>query len=255
MSTNTTSANLTSTNTTSENPASTNPMQACLDIFTAPSIAFNNVKGKKGWAWLPFFLVISVTAGVFVHYFSVVDINWFQEQSLEQTAALTGMSYEEIKDASPQADASSAMLQSVISVILALIVMNLLSAVYYLLATKVTAKNDFSFKDWFAFSWWTTLPTILSSFVSILVIFFATNNNISMNDLQPTSLNSLIFSVEQSSAWYTLLETITLFNLWIIAIASIGLKVWLNINTKKAVVLAVIPSVVLYGLWVLYIAI
>jgi len=232
---------------------SANPMQACLDVFTAPSTAFDSVKDKKGWAWVPFFLVLAMSSAVFVHYFSVVDINFFQEKSLEQAAAFTGMSYEEIKANSPAADASSSMIQTIISVILTLIMVSLLSAVYYLLAIKITAKNDLGFKDWFAFSWWTMVPTVLSGLVSIMVIFFATNGNISMQDLQPTSLNSLIFSVEQSSAWFNFLEGVNLFSFWMIAITSIGLKSWLAIDTKKSIILAVIPSALIYGLWALYI--
>lgn len=232
---------------------SSNPIQACFDVLLAPTKAFATVKDKKGWTWLPFFLVLGMTSAVFVHYFSVVDINWFQDQSLEQAAAMTGMSYEELKASSSEADASSAMIQTVVGVVITLIAMNLLSAVYYLLATKITAKNEYGFKNWFAFTWWTSLPIVVSSLASILVIFFAVDSNISMNDLQPTSLNSLIFSVEQSHAWFNFLEAINIFSIWMIVIASIGLKTWLNIDTKKAAILAVLPSVAIYGLWVIYI--
>lgn len=251
MSTDSTSIEPTSAD--SAQASSNSALQACLDIFTAPTKAFNSVKGKKGWAWVPFILVIALSSGVYAHYFSVVDIDWFQDQSLEQAAAFTGMSYEELKANSPAADATSSMIQTIIGIVLTLIIVNLISAVYYLLATKITAKNDLTFKDWFAFSWWTVVPMILASLVSILVIFFATNGNIAMTDLQPTSLNSLIFSVEQSNPWFNFLEAISVFSLWIVALASIGLKSWLNIDTKKSVILAIIPSVIMYGLWALYI--
>lgn len=232
---------------------SSNPIQACFDVLLTPAKAFATVKDKKGWAWLPFFLVIGMTSVVFVHYFSVVDINWFQDQSLEQAAAMTGMTYDELKAASSEPDATNAMIQTTVGVVITLIVVNLLSAVYYLLATKVSAKNEFGFKDWYAFTWWTSLPIVVSSIASILVLFFATDSNISMNDLQPTSLNSLIFSFDNSHAWYNFLEGINLFTFWVIAIASIGLKVWLKIDTKKSVILAVIPSLIIFGFWALYI--
>ncbi|GAA5138177.1 YIP1 family protein [Thalassotalea piscium] len=232
---------------------SANPLQACFDVLLSPAKAFSSVKDKKGWAWLPFFLVIASTSAVFVHYFSVVDINWFQEQSLEQAAAMTGMTYDELKAASSEADATSAMLQTTISVVISLIAVNLLVAIYYLLATKIMAKNDYGFKNWFAFSWWASLPLVVSSLASILVLLFAVDSNISMNDLQPTSLNSLIFSLDQSHAWYNFLEAINLFSLWMIAIASVGLKTWLNIDIKKASIIAAIPSIAIYGLWAIYI--
>ena len=89
--------------------------------------------------------MIAVSTGIYAQYFSVVDIDWYQEQSIEQMVSMTGMSYEELKANIPPADASSTMIQTIITVILTLIIMNLLIAVYYLLATKVTAKNDFKF--------------------------------------------------------------------------------------------------------------
>ncbi len=233
---------------------SSNPMQACVDMFLTPQSAFNSVLDKKGWAWLPFFLVTLMSSLVFVHYFSVVDIDWFQEQSIEQAAAMTGMSYQELKEATPPTDASSSMLQTVISVAIGLVIVNLFGALYFLLATKITAKNELSFGDWFAFAWWTSLPAVLSSMVSMLVIFFATDTFIAMADLQPTSFNSLFFGLPQSNVWSSFFEGISLFNFWMIALSYFGLKSWLAIESKKAFILAIIPSVIIYGCWALFIA-
>jgi hypothetical protein len=75
-----------------------------------------------------------------------------------------------------------------------------------------------------------------------------------MHSLQPTSINSILLSLPTSSPWHSFFEAITLFNLWTIALAFFGLKAWLNIETPKAIIIAIIPSVILYGAWALYIS-
>jgi hypothetical protein len=233
---------------------SSNPMQACIDIFFSPQSAFMSIKQKKGWSWLPFLLVMVASSSVFAYYFNVVDIDFYNEQSIEQGAAMTGLSYEELKEMSPPADASSSMLQTILSICFGLIFGNLIIALYYLLITKMTAKNELSFGDWFGFSWWVNLPLVLSYLASILVIFFASDSQIPMHSLQPTSINSLLLSLPISSPWHGFFEAITLFSIWTIALAFFGLKAWLNTETPKAIIIAIIPSVILYGAWALYIS-
>jgi hypothetical protein len=232
---------------------SSNAMQACIDIFFSPQSAFTSIKQKKGWSWLPFLLVMVASSSVFAYYFNVVDIDFYNEQSIEQGAAMTGLSYEELKEMSPPADASSSMLQTILSICFGLIFGNLIIALYYLLITKMTAKNELSFGDWFGFSWWVNLPLVLSYLASILVIFFASDSQIPMHSLQPTSINSLLLSLPISSPWHGFFEAITLFSIWTIALAFFGLKAWLNTETPKAIIIAIIPSVILYGAWALYI--
>ena len=53
---------------------SANPFQACLDTILSPLVAFDTVKEKKGWSWLPFILLTSSTFVLFIYYFSVVDL-------------------------------------------------------------------------------------------------------------------------------------------------------------------------------------
>jgi len=232
---------------------SANPLQACIDVLISPTTAFTTVKDKKGWSWLPFILLVTATFSVFLYFYQTVDFNWMLEQ-MANGMATAGQSDDEIK--AFQDNVSHNMMQwgTIIGGTLGIVVINLLVALYYHLTTKITAKNDFKFTDWYGFTWWVGVPTIVSALLSALVIFFAENGHILLQDLQPTSLNSLLFNVTQASAWYQFLEGINLFSFWSIAVATIGLKAWLHINTNKALSISAAPFVIIYGIWALYIA-
>ena len=234
---------------------STNPFQACLDVLFSPVTAFNTVKEKKGWSWLPFILLLISTIAMFGYYFNVVDFPWLKEQFVNSLAASGDMSDDQIKAASAFYEKGKIMWSTIIGGSVGLIFINLIIAIYYHLTTKIVAKNDFKFTDWYAFTWWTGVPAIVSMLLAALVIFFASNGQVSLQDLQPTSLNSLIFSVEFNNPWFNYLGGITLFTFWIIGVAGIGLREWLSVDTKKAVIIAAAPYVLVYGSWALFILI
>ena len=76
---------------------SANPLQACLDILISPAVAFDTIKEKKGWSWLPFVLLISSTLALFMYYFNTVDFAWLKETMLNQAAASKPMTDDELK--------------------------------------------------------------------------------------------------------------------------------------------------------------
>ena len=232
---------------------SQNPLMACVDTLLSPEVAFTTVKDKKGWSWLPFVLLVSITFLTFYYYFSVVDFAWMKSQMLEQIAASGDYTNEEMAAIGESYQHGMMMWSTIIAGTFGLVVMNIIGAIYYNIATKIVTKNVFKFTDWIAFSWWTSLPVIISMLVACLVVYFSSDGLVTLQDLQPTSLNSLIFGAEPTSAWAGILDGITVFSLWVIAIASIGLKAWLNIDGKKAIMLAAAPSIIIYGIWSLYV--
>jgi hypothetical protein len=232
---------------------SSNPLQACLDTLLSPSVAFDTIKEKKGWSWLPFILLTSTSFCLFMYYFNVVDFAWLKEQMLNQAAASKPMTDDELKTISSFYVKDTMMWSTAVGGAVAMIFFNLISAIYYHIATKVSAGSEYKFTQWYGFAWWASFPVIVSTLLSALVVFFAADGMVSMQDLQPTSLNSLLFSVEPSHAWFSLLEGISIFSFWTIFVASVGLRSWLNLTSKKALIIAAAPQVLIYGLWALYI--
>ena len=232
---------------------SANPFQACLDTILSPSVAFDTIKEKKGWSWLPFILLITSKFVLFLYYFNAVDFAWLKEQMLNQAAASKPMTDDELKTIGSFYEKDTMLWTTAIGGTLGFVVINMLTAVYYNIATKVSAGSEYKFTQWFAFTWWASLPTIVSVLLSALVIFFAADGMVTIQDLQPTSFNSLLFSVEPSNAWFSFLEAINLFSFWMIGVTAIGLRSWLNIENKKALIISAAPQIFIFGGWALYI--
>jgi len=232
---------------------SANPIQACLDTILSPSVAFDTIKEKKGWSWLPFIILTSSTFLLFMYYFNVVDFAWLKEQMLNQAAASKPMTDDELKTISAVYVKETMLWTTAIGGTLGFVVINMLTAVYYHIATKVSAASEYKFTQWYAFTWWASFPAIVSVLLSALVVFFSADGLVSMQDLSPTSLNSLLFSVEASNPWFGLLEAINLFSFWMIAVTAIGLRSWLSIDNKKALIIAAAPQVLIFVTWALYI--
>ena len=132
-----------------------------------------------------------------------------------------------------------------------IIVANLVTAVYFNLITKVSSPNELTFSAWFGFSWWASMPVVVSWLLAALVIMFSSAGMVSLEDLSPTSLG---FLADRSSPWFGLLNGISLFSLWSIALGTIGLSSWLGLTPKKAFIIAVSPTLAIYTCWVLYIS-
>ena len=229
---------------------STNSLQACLDILLSPQNTFDTLKDKKGWSWAPFLLVIVTTVALFLYYFTTVDFEWMIDQMLEQMASQKDMSSDELQATQDYMTKTSMTWSSTLGGAIGIIVINAIMAVYFYLTTKVSSPNELTYGAWYGFSWWVSMPIVVSYFLGALVIAFSSEGMVSLQDLSPTSLG---FLAESSSVWHSFAGSLNLFSLWSIALGTIGLSSWLNIPSKKAFIIAVAPSLVIYAIWAIYI--
>ena len=228
-----------------------NPLNACLDILTSPLDTFDTIKDKKGWSWAPFGLVIVSTIALFLYYYSVVDFEWMINQMIDKMATQQEMSAEELEATQAFMTKTSMTWSTTLGAAVGIIVVNLIMAVYFNLITKVSSPNELTFTAWFGFSWWTSMPLVVSWILAALVIKFSSAGMVYLEDLSPTSLG---FLADQSSQWFGLLSGIDLFSLWSIALGTIGLSSWLGLTSKKAFIIAVSPTLAIYTGWALYIS-
>ncbi|MDA0795614.1 MAG: Yip1 family protein [Proteobacteria bacterium] len=229
---------------------SSNSLQACVDILTSPRETFDALKNKKGWSWAPFGLVIASTVALFLYYFTAVDFEWMIDQMLEQMASQKNMSSDELQATQDYMTKTSMTWSSTLGGAIGIIVINAIMAVYFYLTTKVSSPNELTYGAWYGFSWWVSMPIVVSYFLGALVIAFSNEGMVSLEDLSPTSLK---FLAESSSVWYSFAGSLNLFSLWSIALGTIGLSSWLNIPSKKTFMIAVAPSLVIYAIWAIYI--
>lgn len=219
------------------------PLSTLIAIFIEPGKAMQAVR-EKSMLWLPLLLLVLGTAAVQVWYYQVVDIGWLQDHILSASGA----------NADPQAMEAAKSFMSrnilmggaVVGTLLALPIILLITAVYYLLAAKVIG-NDITFGKWFAFSTWCTVPTLLLIPVGIAKILTSSNGQLPPEALNPLSLNQLLLHLPASDAWAGLANAISLPSLWSVVVAIIGYKVWTSKSTLTSAIVVLLPLVLIYG--------
>jgi hypothetical protein len=126
------------------------------------------------------------------------------------------------------------------------------SALYYLVASKVIGVA-IGYGKWFGFSVWTGVPRLLTLPLSALQIV-TSHGRLAPEDLNMVSLNYLLFHLPLSHPWASLLGSLDLSSFWSIVLAVIGLKAWTGRPTGTCVTVALLPYVIIYGLWAAKIA-
>ena len=225
--------------------------QALFDIgnvILEPTSTFARLKDKTR-AWLPLFILIALSVGIMVWWISTLDFPWLVEHTVAaQPKATPEMRAAMEKFMTP----TSMMWSSVIGAVLGTLVAMAVSALYYLVAGKIMGV-PIGFGKWFGFSVWTSVPRLLTVPLSALQIM-TSNGRLAPEDLNMASLNYLIFHLPVTHPWASLVGSMDLTMFWSIALAVLGLKAWTGRSTGTCVIVAVLPYLIIYGLWAAKIA-
>jgi hypothetical protein len=240
-----------STNTQSTNTQSTNAISAIGDTFLAPSKVFNGLKNSKGWSWLAIALVLVVGIAAQALYFKSVDPTYFVEQqvaTMEQSGEYNPADIQQAEALTAQQFPMMWIFSAAGVLIITPIILSI-SALYFSLIAKQDPNCQMKYGDWFGFSIFTILPTIFASLGTIILVLTAQSGDLPLSVLTFSSLNQLIFGFEPSHAFAGLLESINIFSFWSLFLSYIGLKSWTNFSDAKAFIFALLPSILIYGIW------
>ena len=220
--------------------------QALFDIgnvILEPSPTFARLKDKPR-AWVPLLVLIVLTLAITWWYVATLDFAWFREHML----AARGTVKPEERAALAQFLTPNRMLWStVIGIMLGTPVMYALTAVYYLLAGKGMGAG-IGFGKWFGFAAWTSIPRLLA--LPLMALQIATSGGrLTMEDANMVSLNYLLLHLPLSNPWASFASNLDLTSLWTMALAAIGLKAWTGRSTAACTFAAVLPYVLVYGIW------
>lgn len=225
--------------------------QALLDIgnvILEPTPTFARLKDKTR-AWLPLFILIALSVAIMVWWISTLDFPWLVEHMVAaQPKATPEMRAAMEKFMTP----TSMMWSSIIGAVFGTLVAMAVSALYYLVAGKVMGV-PIGFGQWFGFSVWTSVPRLLTVPLSALQIM-TSHGRLAPEDLNMASLNFLVFHLPMSNPWASLVGSMDLTMFWSIVLAVLGLKAWTGRSTATCVTVAVLPYLIVYGLWAAKIA-
>lgn len=223
-----------------------NNLQVARLLFTSPTRAFTELKQKPVFA-LPMLLTIIGTILVTAWYYAKVDIVWFQEQAL--AAAKVSAAQQQQLAATPMR--AILIWGSAIAAPIALIVVVSISALYFMLAGSLTNVR-YPFKHWFAFNWWASSPQIIAFIPSILILALSNTAQKPVSSVLATlSLNELLFHRAMGTPGYTLLSGLGLVQIAAACLTYVGVRAWSGRSVLFCLVMALLPSVLIYGIWAL----
>ena len=220
---------------------------AMVDIVASPGKALDEIKLHTSWLWWPLLISIVLACGLFAYFYSWVDFEWLVEETIRQVPA---------EDRAASADAirnfmspKSSMITTLIAVVVMTFVIYLIEAIYFHLANKITTGSDIGFGQWFSFATWTAFVGIFGALAGFVMIFTAGSNQMSAESLQVLSINNLLLHAAPGDPWFRWGSSLTLINIWMLVLMSIGYARWTGAGMVKSAIIACLPWVLIFGIW------
>lgn len=222
---------------------------ALVDIIAAPARALDEVRHHVSWLWWPLGISLLVTIAAFAFYFHWVDFDWMvDEMARAMPPGTDPAAAEQMRGfMSP----GKQTLFSAIGVVLMTFVIYAIQATYLHLVNKVGGDPSLRYGQWFAFSAWTAFPGVFQAVAMFVVMLMADGNQVAMHELTPLSFQSLFIHAEPGSSWFTWGNSISLINLWMLGLMTLGIMRWTGASLVKAAVIACAPWVLIFGGWAL----
>ena len=217
-----------------------------IDIYVEPKKALNALKSERGWTAVPLVLVLLVPVVLISYYFLTVDFEWMVD------AMFASASPEEMPpEAREFLTADRMLIFGVVGAIFASMAMLALSALYLNFLAKMTdTAGDFTYSNWFSLSVWANMPAaILASLASLAYYMLSGTNQVGLDELAFFSLNSLVTQIPLGQPGASIMGAITPFSLWSVVLVALGLETWTGRTFGKALLLAAIPTVIIYSVW------
>lgn len=227
-------------------------MSHLINIFLEPAKVFADLKEKPSF-WLPLLLVALLGAVSTTAYFLTVDPEWFADNQVAQMQAQRDMSAAEVEQAKqfmPGARASAYFGGPMVLLFVGIVFS--VMALYYLLAGKVTG-NQVGFRRGLSLAAWSSMPMVLGNLV-VLGAIFTSSNQTSFESLQLLNVDPLLVQLPLDHDWLMLARSFSLLNFWVWFLAALGWKTWFRTGWGQAITVAVLPSLVIYGVMALFAA-
>ena len=217
-------------------------MAKLVDIFLQPSKVWAEERERPTFL-VPALLLAVVAVALSLAYFTRVDAGWFVDHMLDaKRAEMTAKEIAQTKAVMPGARAMGILgaVSAPITVALVLAIIGL----YYWLAAKVTGAG-LRYKHGVSLVAWSGMPGLLGSIVG-LVGALTMSPQTTLESLMLTHVDPLIVDTT-GSHWHRLATSADLLSLWSIFLAALGWRVFTRASWTQAIVVAVLPYLVVYG--------
>jgi Yip1 domain len=222
-----------------------NNMELAWAVIATPKAAVNELRDRPRFVFPLLLLIIS--SGVLVAwYYSIVDLPWFLDQTLGANERIAQMSEAQRSRAIGVMSRGMLLTSSLIGGLISVVGLKALQALYYVLADRITNLR-LTFKHWFALACWTSMPAVIVSVASLLILLTSSTNQISASALSPLSLNELFFHLPMGASGSTLLTSLTLIHPWMWWLTALAVRLWTGRSWMFSAGFVLLPVILLCG--------
>ena len=224
-------------------------MSQLINIFLEPAKVFAELREKPTFL-LPALLAIAATTAAACLYFFQVDPEWFANYQFAAAGSeMTAAEIEQAKKIMPGARTLGIISAITTPIMFALVFT--ITALYYLLAGKVTGK-PVTFHHGLALATWASVPTVLGAVVAIVGLYTSSSNQVSFESLQMLNVDPLFVQLPLDHDWAMLARSFSLLNIWVWFLAALGWKTWFRTGWGSALFVVLLPYLVIYGAMALF---
>jgi hypothetical protein len=229
---------------------STSSPMALIDIFVAPKTVFENLQANKKWAVVGLLITMGIVAVSSLMFFGGMSPDWIVEQQMMAAGDMTASEREAMKEAAVMTAEYIGIMAAVGSLIM-IPIMAAIFALYYKIIGSTVAEvaPEYKFGDWFTFSVWTLMPTVINTLGFMALFLTAATADLPISMPNYASVNQLFMNLLPGDALYNWAENLNLFAIWSIVIAAIGFNRCCKMSMVKSVIFAAIPTLVIFGVW------
>lgn len=222
-----------------------------VDIYVAPKSLFEQFKAAKKYSWIALVLMLALSAGSAFMFYNGMSPEWLIEQQMQTLPADMSPAEREAAEGMIAQTTGSMGIMSSVGMVIATMVFTAIFAGYYMLASKAGGQNrqPLSYGDWFSFSIWTQMPMLINTLGFIALFATAATGDLPMSLPNYASLNQLVLGIAPGEHLYAWAEALNLFSLWTVVLCAIGLKQLADMSAAKAYLLALLPNLLIFGIW------
>jgi Yip1 domain len=217
-------------------------LQILAALITSPRRAFVELEKNPRFA-VPMLLLLAANIGLIIWFYSTIDIDAF----INRTLVARGLNAAQRATAAGFMTRNTLLGSAVIGGIIGLFVVQVVEAFYFFFIYEFLDVRR-SFRQWFAFTWWCSVPTLITAAAAAVMIGFNRSPG-SLDVLSPFSLNALIYHFDPEDSGYSLLNSISLVQLLSLVLMVIGARTWSQRSWTLNAAVVILPRLVIYGVW------
>ncbi len=220
-----------------------------INIIISPKDAFRSIQ-EKPTVLFPFLLLLLVLAFTQFWVMNTIDFDYFIDQTVEQAAAQNNMPESQIREGMKF---MTPMVMGGIGAVTVVAMVSLIFIIYAAWLNLMAKLSDdrYRFKHFFSLMCWTAMPALFTALASILNTLLSATGEFTQQQLNPLSLNNLLFNT--TGPYASLLNAIDPMAIWGYALIFLGYKYLTGSTAGKAAAISLAPVVVIFGGWALII--